>query len=77
MTNRITHARITALPRPMPEGLLDPLPQVWVRVDGGDEELLFGYYPEELSFTAEEFIGLTLAQGRELKRQKDVAYLQK
>ncbi len=68
----ITHARIT----PMPKSLFDPMPKVMVRDDGGDEQELFDYYPDELSFKADEFIGLTLEEGKRLKFKKDKAYLQ-
>lgn len=71
MTGKITHARITA----MPKSMFDPMPIVMVQVDGATEVELFDYYPDELSFTAAEFIGLTLEQGHRLKYNKDVAYL--
>lgn len=68
----ITSARITA----MPKNLFDPMPQVIVIDSAGKETTLFEYYPDEISFTAEEFIGLTLDQARRLKFTKDKAYLQ-
>jgi hypothetical protein len=71
----ITAARITAMPRPMPKGMFDPMPEVWVTIDG-QEQKLFDYYPDELSFTEREFLGKTLAEGRRLKFLKDRAYLQ-
>jgi len=39
-------------------------------------ELLFDYYPDEISFTPDEFIGLTAKEARTLKFEKDKAYLQ-
>lgn len=69
---KITHARITA----MPTQILDPMPQVMVRVEEGEEVLLFEYYPDEISFQASDFIGLTLQEAHDLKRKKDVNYLQ-
>ena len=43
----------------------------------GDEgTLLFGYYPDEISFTTDELIGLTIDEAFELKKQKDIRYLQ-
>ncbi len=77
MEQKITKARITALPRPMPEGMFDPMPKVYVTLeDGLAEHLLFEYYPDEISFKAEEFIGLTPLQARALKTKKDRQYLQ-
>ena len=52
-------------------------PKVMVKYKGESEyELLFEYYPDEISFSAGEFIGLTAEQGRKLKFTKDKAYLQ-
>ena len=43
----------------------------------GDEgTLLFPYYPDEISFTTDELIGLTIDEAFELKKQKDLRYLQ-
>ncbi len=36
----------------------------------------FTYYPDELSFTESELIGLTLVEAQKLKITKDVKYLQ-
>jgi hypothetical protein len=64
---KIIQARIT----PLPQSLRDPLPEVWVTVEGGAEEKLFEYYPDEISFTAAEFVGLTIDEARALKFNKD------
>jgi hypothetical protein len=69
---KITSARITD----MPKSFFDPMPQVWVTTENGEEQLLFEYYPDEISFSKEEFIGLTLEEARHLKFTKDKAYLQ-
>ena len=53
---RITSARITPLPRPMPQGMFDKMPEVHVKTDDGREHYLFQYYPDEISFTEKEFI---------------------
>ena len=37
---------------------------------------LFEFYPDELQFNTNEFIGLTRTQAVRLKLTKDVAYLQ-
>ena len=69
-TKKIVAARIIPA-----NGLWNP-PKVMIRLEGDTEDQqLFDYYPDELSFTAQEFIGLTLAQGRHLKFTKDKAYL--
>lgn len=75
----ITSARITALP----QELGDPMPEVWVKFqDFGqegapetEEEKLFEYYPDEISFTPKDFIGLTRQEAISLKTQKDKKYL--
>lgn len=68
----ITKARITE----QPESLFDPMPQVWVTYENEEEEeMLFDYYPDEISFTADEFIGLTRQQALRLKNRKDVSFL--
>lgn len=67
----IVTARITALPK----SLFDPLPEVLVTDDAGNEVRLFTYFPDEISFTEDEFVGLTIAQARALKGRKDRAFL--
>lgn len=69
---KIKSARITT----MPQGLFDPMPQVHVTMEDGKEQFLFEYYPDEISFTADEFVGLTLDEARTLKGKKDRQYLQ-
>jgi len=68
---KITKARITALPK----GLLDPLPEVWVTLEDGQEQRLFDYYPDEIAFEAAEFVGLTVREAVALKFRKDRDYL--
>ncbi len=69
---RIMQARITA----MPQRLLDPMPKVMVIFEGTTEEVeLFEFYPDEITFSSEEFLGLIEAEARALKTQKDRAYL--
>ena len=69
---KIEEARITK----MPKKLFDEMPVVQVRLEGDKEfQALFSYYPDELVFWPEEFIGLTLHEGRQLKFQKDLKYL--
>lgn len=73
---RIIKCTIGEFPRPKPEGLFDKMPLVKVQFDNGEEKELFEFYPDELSFTENEFIGLTKEEGRQLKFEKDLQYLQ-
>lgn len=68
---RIRRARITK----MPERLLDPMPEVFVTLDDDREHFLFWYYPDELTFAPEDFIGLTVREARVLKARRDIDYL--
>lgn len=71
---KITDCKISPMPG---SGPFDPLPKVQVRLDGGTEWTeVFEYYPDEISFTAHEFLGLTVQEAVSLKHKKDVAYLQ-
>ena len=77
MDKKIIAARITSLPRPMPQGMFDPMPEVHVTLENErTEHYLFTYSPDELSFTEKDFIGLTLSQAHQLKFGRDKAYLQ-
>jgi hypothetical protein len=60
----------------MPDSIFDPMPEVHVTYDNGKKEMLFKYYPDEISFNKKEFIGLTAIQALELYHKKDKAYLQ-
>ena len=51
------------------------MPKVAVTYHDGKEETLFQFYPDELSFSEQEFIGLTRDQAMRLRHRKDVAYL--
>jgi hypothetical protein len=73
---KIIKARITAMPRPMPQGMFDPMPEIHVTTEDNREHYLFTYYPDEISFTEKEFVGLTLDEAKRLKFKKDKAYLQ-
>ncbi len=72
----ISRCTISRHPRSMPEGMLDPMPQVKAQFDDGSEKTLFEFYPDELSFTENEFIGLTEKQAHELRMKKDIEFLQ-
>lgn len=69
---KITDCHITK----MPESLFDPMPQVIVTMEDGSEFNLFSYYPDEISFQPEEFIGLTRKEALDFFHKKDVSYLQ-
>lgn len=69
---KIISARITK----MPKTWLDPMPQVWVTYEDNKEQMLFEYYPDEISFTTNEFVGLTRSEAIHLKFKKDKRYLQ-
>ena len=49
--------------------------KVYAEYDDGTSGLLMTYYPDELSFSEDELIGLTEEQAFKLKHDKDVAYL--
>lgn len=61
---------------PYPKGFFDPMPQVNVMFDNGEEKMIFEFYPDEISFCEHEFIGLTEESAKQLKGIKDKKYLQ-
>lgn len=71
----IVECEIGPYPRKMPEGMVDPMPKVNVKLDNGEEQELFEFYPDEISFREVEFIGLTIEEAIHLKFQKDLKYL--
>ena len=68
---RIVSARIS----PMPKDFMDPMPEVTATYDDGSTGVLFSFYPDEISFTSREFVGLTEDEARHLKFKKDNDYL--
>ena len=50
--------------------------RVTVKTEDGEIHELFEFYPDEISFTSSEFIGLTIKEARSLKFKKDKEYLQ-
>jgi hypothetical protein len=72
----IISCSIGPYPRPMPQGMLDSMPKVRVRFNTGEEKVLFEFYPDEISFTEVEFIGLTEESARRLKFERDLKYIQ-
>lgn len=59
----------------MPKNFTDPLPKVTVTFEDGSEKMLFDYYPDEIYFSQDEFIGLTEKQAYDLRSKKDIDYL--
>jgi len=51
------------------------MPEVKVTYEDGETETLFSFYPDELSFSESEFVGLYRSQAFDLRHNKDVAYL--
>ena len=72
---KITSAIITPMPRPMPLGMFDPMPEVIATFDNGTTKTLFSFYPDEITFQPSEFIGLTEEEAMALRQRKDVAFL--
>lgn len=72
MNSKIVSARIT----PLPQKIGDRLPEVWVTFEDGSEQMIFTYYPDEITFLESDFVGLTEEEARTLKFGRDRAYLQ-
>lgn len=72
----IVKCSIEKYPRPLPEGMFDKMPEVVVTLSNGEEKTLFEFFPDELSFTETEFIGLTVEMAHCLRTEKDVKFLQ-
>ena len=72
---KIKNITITPMPRPMPVGMFDSMPEVIATFEDGTRKSLFSFYPDEVSFRASEFIGLTEEEAHSLFQQKDTAYL--
>jgi len=64
---RIVSAEIKAAPGPLPASVFDQAPQVLATLEDGKRVELFSYYPQERSFTPDDFVGLTVDEGRRLK----------
>ena len=71
---KIKSVTITPMPRPMPLGMFDPMPEVIATFEDGTTKALFSFYPDEVSFRASEFVGLTEEEAHSLFQQKDTAY---
>jgi hypothetical protein len=62
---------------PYPKSFADFLnmPKVKATFDNGETKELFSFYPDEISFSEAEFIGLTEMEAKGLRHKKDVDYL--
>jgi len=72
---KIKSVIITPMPRPMPHGMFDPMPEVIATFEDGSTKTLFSFYPDEVMFRASEFVGLTEEEAHTLFQKKDTAYL--
>ena len=72
---KIKSVTITPMPRPIPEGMFDPMPEVVATFEDGSTKRLFSFFPDEVSFRAAEFVGLTEEEAHSLFQKKDTAYL--
>ena len=72
---KITSVIITQMPRSMPEGMFDPMPNVFATFEDGSTKRLFSFFPDEVSFQPSEFTGLTEEEAHTLFQRKDTAYL--
>ena len=71
--SEIVEARITQRPK----SLFDPMPKVIVTYENGEQEELFDFYPDEIDFEEQEFIGLTRKEALRLRQKKDIDYLRR
>lgn len=61
---------------PYPKSIMDfEMPKVNATFDNGERKDLFSFFPDEISFSAGEFVGLTEDEAYSLHHKKDVAYL--
>jgi hypothetical protein len=51
------------------------VPAVVATLDDGARKELFGFYPDEITFSEGELLGLTEVEALALRQAKDVAYL--
>jgi hypothetical protein len=74
MSAKIVSCRIGPYPSSKPS-FDQKMPEVHATFDDGTSKMLFRFYPDELSFTEAEFIGLTEQEASQLFVTKDQAYL--
>jgi len=66
---------VSATIGPIPVEVWDPLPEVTATFTDGSVRRLFSYFPDEVSFLPQEFVGMTEDEARALKAKKDSVYL--
>jgi len=71
--SEIVEARITQRPK----NLFDPMPKVIGTYENGEQEELFEFFPDEIDFEDQEFIGLTRKEALRLRQKKDIYYLRR
>ena len=71
LVNRIVSVRITPGRGPLPHGVFEHDPSVLATLDDGSLVELFSFYAHERAFSPEEFVGLSVEEGRRLKFAPD------
>ena len=70
MSSRIEEAKVLV------EGLFGDS-RVEIKLEGDTEfRKVFSFYPDEISFSSGEFLGLTEEEAKALKYEKDLAFLE-
>jgi hypothetical protein len=64
---KIMSVEITPGPGPLPHGVFEQAPRVLATLEDGSRVELFSFYANERSFSPQEFVGLTVDEGRRLK----------
>lgn len=70
----ITACELRAAP-PIIPGMESGQMTVHATLEDGSETDVFSYYTDELTFTAEEFVGLTVSEASKLFHDRDIAWL--
>ena len=63
----IVAVKITDAPGALPHGVFEQAPRVIATLEDGSRVELFSFYAHERSFSPEEFVGLSVEEGRRLK----------
>jgi hypothetical protein len=72
----IVKCDISPYPISMPYGKFDQMPEVKVKLNNGEELILFKFYPDEITINESELIGLSVEQAKRIKFEKEVRSLQ-
>ena len=49
--------------------------KVIAEFEDGTEKMIFEFFPDEINFNDDEFVGMTEDEAYAIKRQKDIQYL--